>query len=132
MDHNAKFDLIVLSEVLEHVDHIDRVLEHAAALLADDGRVVISTINSTLRARVETIWVAEHLLNLVPVGTHDFAKYQSPEGIQAKLHKVGLEPVQVQGMVLSKPALLLWGVWDWHYSTDTSVNWIACYQKRLR
>ena len=96
MDHNAKFDLIVLSEVLEHVDHIDRVLEHAADLLADDGRVVISTINSTLRARVETIWVAEHLLNLVPVGTHDFAKYQSPEGIQAKLHKVGLEPVQVQ------------------------------------
>lgn len=70
-----QFDIITLFEVLEHVEYPSEVLSQALDRLRPGGWMFLSTINRTPISYFTTIFVGEHLLNIVPKGTHTLSKY---------------------------------------------------------
>ncbi|VVT50386.1 uncharacterized protein SAPINGB_P002737 [Magnusiomyces paraingens] len=70
-----QYDIITLFEVLEHVEYPSEVLSQAIDRLKPGGWMFLSTINRTPISYFTTIFVGEHLLNIVPKGTHTLSKY---------------------------------------------------------
>ena len=73
-----RFDAVVASEVIEHVDSVPGFCASLAALTRPGGGVVISTINRTPRSYALAIVAAEYVLGLVPRGTHQWERFVTP------------------------------------------------------
>jgi len=69
------FDVVTMMELLEHVDYPATVLKQALSHVAPGGYLFLSTINRDLISWFTTIFMGEHILNIVPVGTHTYSKY---------------------------------------------------------
>ena len=74
-----KFDLVVASEVIEHVNNRKSFLSDISNLCRPGGLVVFTTINNSLIGMLFGKIFAENILKIVPVGTHDVQKFISPE-----------------------------------------------------
>lgn len=96
---SAKFDVVVASEVLEHVADAESFLQNAASMLRPGGVLVITTINRTLRSLTFGIIAAEHILKMVPIGTHSWKKFIKPSEIAALLEGTGAEVQDVMGVL---------------------------------
>lgn len=72
---DEKYDIVTMFEVLEHVDYPSRVLEEGLQRLDVGGWLFLSTINRDPISWFTTIFMGEHLLRIVPVGTHTLEKY---------------------------------------------------------
>lgn len=95
----ARFDAVIALEIVEHVADVPAFLAALAALLTPGGALVMSTLNRTGEAYLGVILAAERLLRWLPVGTHDWRKFLTPEELEAGLTETGLEVVDAQGMV---------------------------------
>ncbi|KAK6460783.1 hexaprenyldihydroxybenzoate methyltransferase mitochondrial precursor [Scheffersomyces coipomensis] len=69
------YDVVTMFEMLEHVDHPSKVLIEALNKVNVGGWVFISTINRDFVSWFTTIFMGEHILGIVPVGTHTLEKY---------------------------------------------------------
>lgn len=96
-----KFDVVIASEVLEHVTDVEGFLTHAAALVRPGGALVVTTVNRTLRALAFGIIAAEHVLRLVPIGTHSWKKFVKPSEIAAVLHQNGFTVEDIRGALFN-------------------------------
>ena len=67
-----KYDLILILEVLEHLDNWELLIKKIKKNLKPRGKVVFSTINKTQLAKITSIFIAEYILNWVPKNTHDY------------------------------------------------------------
>ena len=125
----STFDVICLSEVIEHVADIDSVLCAVASLLKkSNGLLFVSTLNRTITSKLLAVFGAEYVAGWVPPGTHDWNQFKSPTEVQELMLRAGLTQIDVQGMVVEVPPLLL-GRWRWHLDPlDTDMNWIGVYQ----
>ena len=122
-----KYDMICCLEVIEHVTAVDSILSSMKRLLKPDGKLFLSTINRTIKSKAVAIVGAEYIMRYLPVGTHDWYQFKSPDELRVLVEANGLEEVDVQGMVLTSPPFQ--GRWDWALSTDdTDINWIGTYQ----
>ena len=68
----AQFDAVVASEVVEHVEDAALFVRTCCSLVREGGSVLVTTENRTALSYVAAIFVAERLLGLLPVGTHDW------------------------------------------------------------
>lgn len=75
---DTKYDAVIISEVLEHVDDKESFLKSCTAALLPGGSVFITTFNKTTFSFIGGIVFAEYILNLVPKRTHDWNKFISP------------------------------------------------------
>ena len=124
-----QYDIVCLLEVLEHSSDAASLLRASSALLKDDGLLFLSTINRTLKSHIGTILGAEYIMRYIPVGTHNWHEYRSPDEVAQLMDQVGVEKVDVSGMVLTKPPFF--GDWSWKLDpNDTDINWIGTYRKR--
>lgn len=73
-----KFEVVACMEMLEHVPNPKSVIEACFELLVDGGTLVLSTINRNPKSYLFAIIGAEHILRLLPKGTHEFAKFITP------------------------------------------------------
>jgi 2-polyprenyl-6-hydroxyphenyl methylase / 3-demethylubiquinone-9 3-methyltransferase len=94
----ASFDLVCCLEMLEHVPDPASVITAAATLAKPGGALVFSTINRHPKAFALAVVGAEYLLNLVPRGTHDYAKFIKPSELTAWARAAGLQPLQIKGL----------------------------------
>lgn len=94
----ASFDLVCCLEMLEHVPEPASVIAAAAALAKPGATVVFSTINRNPKAFALAVVGAEYVLNLVPRGTHDYAKFIKPSELSAWARAAGLELVEIKGL----------------------------------
>jgi len=92
------FAIITCLEMLEHVQEPERIIEHAARLLAPGGYLFLSTINRTIKAYASVIIAAEYLLNIIPRQTHDFQKFIRPSELTQMTRSVGLETLDLSGI----------------------------------
>ena len=85
-----QFDVVVASEVIEHVENVPEFCRSLAALTRDSGAVVISTINRTAASYAVAIVGAEYLAQVVPRGTHDWSRFITPGKPGAELTNTSL------------------------------------------
>lgn len=86
------FDVVVSSEVVEHVNSPALFVAALAACLRPGGVLVMTTITRTALSYAGAIFAAEQVAGLVPPGTHDFAKFLRPEELSGMMADAGLEP----------------------------------------
>lgn len=112
------FDVVTCMEMLEHVPDPGSVVRACAALVKPGGHLFFSTLNRNAKAYLMAVIGAEYVLNLLPKGTHDYAKFIKPSELAAWLRQSGLE-LQHQTGVTYNPL-------NKHYSltADTSVNYM--------
>jgi 2-polyprenyl-6-hydroxyphenyl methylase/3-demethylubiquinone-9 3-methyltransferase len=124
------YDIICILEVLEHVTDVESILTSARSLLKPDtGRLFVSTLNRTIKSQLMAIIGAEYVLGILPPGTHDWNQFKSPQEVEELMNQSGLQQVDVQGLVITKPPF--WGQWDWKLDPmDTDVNWIGTYKTK--
>lgn len=141
---SSSFDLICILEVIEHIPTSRQAVslfETACSLVCPHhGLLFVSTINRTWKSHFMTILGAEYIMGYLPIGTHNWNQYWSPEELARLAHETGWEQVDVCGMVVMPPKLhqipsLLGrgsgGSWEWKLDpNDTDINWIGTYRKR--
>ncbi len=86
----ARFDVVVASEVLEHVASLHAFCAAVASLLKPEGAFLATTINRTTRALLGAKLAAEYVLRWAPVGTHDWRKFVRPDELRSALGGHGL------------------------------------------
>lgn len=96
--HSGDFDVITCLEVLEHVPDPAALVAACARLVKPNGHLYFSTINRNLRAWLFAIIGAEHLLKLLPVGTHHYDRLIKPSELAAYAQNSGIKPVEIAGM----------------------------------
>ncbi|HVT36496.1 MAG TPA: bifunctional 2-polyprenyl-6-hydroxyphenol methylase/3-demethylubiquinol 3-O-methyltransferase UbiG [Nevskiaceae bacterium] len=94
----AAFDLVCCLEMLEHVPDPQSVIAACAALVKPGGTVVFSTINRNPKAYALAVVGAEYLLNLIPRGTHDYAKFIRPSELERWATAAGLQLKGLKGL----------------------------------
>ena len=92
------FDVITCMEMLEHVPNPASTVKACAELVKPGGRVFFSTINRNPKAYLFAVIGAEYLLNLLPRGTHDYAKFIKPSELARYCRDAGLTVETVIGM----------------------------------
>lgn len=72
-DIDNQFDLVCCSEVIEHVDNQKEFLQDCSKLVKNEsGFLFLSSIAKTPEAYFLNIVMGEHVLGLLPVGTHEW------------------------------------------------------------
>lgn len=112
-----RFDLVVASEVLEHVADVPAFVRTVADLVQPGGLALFSTINRTPLAFALAIVGAERVLRWLPAGTHEFRKFVRPAELSAACRSAGLLPAGETGFVYDP----LRG--GWRAGRDMAVNY---------
>ncbi len=94
----ASFDVVTCLEMLEHVPDPEAIVRACAALVKPGGALFFSTINRNPKAYVFAILGAEYILNLLPKGTHDYAKFIKPSELLAWTRAMELDAGELVGL----------------------------------
>jgi 2-polyprenyl-6-hydroxyphenyl methylase / 3-demethylubiquinone-9 3-methyltransferase len=119
----ATFDVVTCMEMLEHVPEPESVVRACAALVKPGGWVFFSTLNRNPKSFLMAIVGAEYVLNLLPRGTHEYAKMIRPSELARFGRDAGLELQQTRGMGYNPITRRYW------LSHDTSVNYLFAMRK---
>lgn len=122
------FDLVLLSDVVEHVSDAARALREASRVLVPGGSLYVSTLNRTRRAKRLAVDLAEGI-GLVPRGTHDAEMFVEPEHLAREGAAVGLALERLQGEAVDVwRTLRRWAI-TLRKSDDVSVTYSALFRK---
>jgi 2-polyprenyl-6-hydroxyphenyl methylase/3-demethylubiquinone-9 3-methyltransferase len=117
------FDAVTCMEMLEHVPDPASALAACARLLKPGGWAFFSTINRNAKAFAFAIVGAEHVLRLLPKGTHEYAKFIRPSELLGWCRAAGLEAVATRGLEYNPLSR------RYRLSADTSVNYLVACRK---
>ena len=120
-----QFDAVLNMEVVEHVASPIAYLTACHDLLRPGGLHVCSTINRNPKSYLMAIIGAEHVMRWLPKGTHEWAKFITPDELFDLLRQAGLDPVDRKGFVFNPLT------WSWRLSDrDLSVNYVTASIRR--
>jgi 2-polyprenyl-6-hydroxyphenyl methylase / 3-demethylubiquinone-9 3-methyltransferase len=119
----GQFDTVTCMEMLEHVPDPASVVRACATLAKPGGWVFFSTINRNAKAFLFAIVGAEHLLKLLPKGTHEYARFIRPSQLAQWSRDAGLVLQASRGMEYN-PLTQRYSL-----SSDTSVNYLFACRK---
>lgn len=97
-EHGEQFDVVTCMEMLEHVPEPMSVIQACADLAKPGATLFFSTLNKTWKAYLLAIVGAEHVMKLVPKGTHEFSKFIRPSTLMRYLEQAGLEITDATGL----------------------------------
>ncbi|MFL2895159.1 MAG: bifunctional 2-polyprenyl-6-hydroxyphenol methylase/3-demethylubiquinol 3-O-methyltransferase UbiG [Candidatus Pelagibacter sp.] len=120
---NIKFDVILNMEIIEHVEDVSFFLKSCSSLLKKRGIMFIATINKTLKSYVFAIIGAEYILRWLPIGTHEWEKFVSPNDLIniSKKYNLNLENLDGMKFNIIKD--------EWSLSDDKTINYIGKFIK---
>lgn len=122
-DMPQRFDVITCMEMLEHVPDPGSVIRACAVLLKPGGKLFLSTLNRTPFAFGAAILGAEHVLRLLPRGTHHYSQFIKPSEIAADLRAAGFSLDDLSGIAYNPFTRKAW------LSSSVAVNYLACASK---
>ena len=115
--------MVLNMEVVEHVDNVPLYMKSCADLVKPGGLMLTATLNRTLRARAFAIFAAERVLRWLPVGTHDWNKFLTPDEIKTLLTRNGLKVTGETGVVFHPLAD------EWRKSRDMAINYMVMAER---
>lgn len=115
---SQQFDVVTCMEMLEHVPSPESVVKACQQLVKPEGHVFFSTINRNLKAYMFAIVGAEYVLQLLPKGTHDYAKFIRPMELERWSRQAGLSIKHLKGMSYN-PFTKIYSL-----GSDVSVNYL--------
>ncbi len=115
----ATYDIVTCMEMLEHVPDPASIVNACAKLVKPDGHVFFSTINRNPKAYAFAVLGAEYILNILPKGTHEYAKFIKPHELAAWGRQSGLSLQQQAGMSYNPITQ------QYKLSEDFSVNYLV-------
>ena len=118
-----QFDVVTCMEMLEHVPDPASVVQACARLAKPGGWVFFSTINRNPKSFLMAILGAEYVLNLVPRGTHEYARLLRPSELARFCRDAGLDMQQSCGLQYNPISR------RYRLSTNTSVNYMLATRK---
>ena len=119
------FDAVTCMEMLEHVPDPASVVRACAALVKPGGWVFFSTLNRNPKSFLFAIVGAEYVLNLLPKGTHEYAKMIRPSELAAYCRDAKLDLQHTRGLEYNPITKRYW------MSDDTSVNYLFATRKSM-
>ncbi|WP_419208598.1 bifunctional 2-polyprenyl-6-hydroxyphenol methylase/3-demethylubiquinol 3-O-methyltransferase UbiG [Photobacterium leiognathi subsp. mandapamensis] len=123
-EHQAYYDVITCMEMLEHVPDPASIIAACAKMVKPGGHVFFSTLNRNIKSYLFAIVGAEHVMRLVPKGTHDHNKFIRPSELMAMIDKTALEDRHIIGLHYNPLAN------TYSLGTNVDVNYIVHTQKQ--
>ena len=120
---NKKFDLVLNMEIVEHVEDVNFFIKKSSELLKKNGLMFVATLNRTLKSYIFAIIGAEYILRWLPIGTHEWNKFLTPEELTNFGRKNSLLVEKIDGMVFNPLSN------KWKVSQDCAVNYIIKFKK---
>ncbi|XP_076053054.1 ubiquinone biosynthesis O-methyltransferase, mitochondrial-like [Oratosquilla oratoria] len=111
------YDAVIASEVLEHIDNVQLFLDTCSSLIKPGGSLFLTTINKTQTSWLGAVVVAEYLMHLLPIGTHDWNKFIPLQDLHYMLESSGLDVQLVHGLLYNPIAN------RWHWTSNTCINY---------
>ncbi|GAB1424797.1 MAG: bifunctional 2-polyprenyl-6-hydroxyphenol methylase/3-demethylubiquinol 3-O-methyltransferase UbiG [Thauera sp.] len=112
------FDVVTCMEMLEHVPDPASTIAACARLVKPGGHVFFSTLNRNLKAYVQAIIGAEYVLNMLPRGTHEYAKFIKPSELSRHCRNAGLDTHELIGLSYNPLSRV------YSLGRDTDVNYL--------
>lgn len=94
------FDLVVASEVIEHVSDPKEFLKQVSLRASPGGSVFLSTVNRTIESWLLAIIAAENIIGIVEPGTHSWDKFITPEELDQMCRDSNLDIKDTKGWFL--------------------------------
>jgi 2-polyprenyl-6-hydroxyphenyl methylase / 3-demethylubiquinone-9 3-methyltransferase len=121
----ASFDAVTCMEMLEHVPDPASVVRACATLVKPGGWVFLSTLNRNAKAFLLAIVGAEYVLNMLPKGTHEYARFIRPSELAQLCRDAGLELQASRGLTYN-PVTQRYSL-----GQDTDVNYMLACRRPL-
>ena len=118
-----EFDVILNMEVVEHVSDVNLFIENCSKLIKKNGIMFIATINKNLKSYIFAILGAEYILKWLPIGTHDWNKFLTPQNLDNITKKNNFLTDETIGIKFNPVSR------RWTKSKDDSVNYISTFLK---
>lgn len=117
------YDIVTCLEMLEHVPSPQSVIEACQKLLKPGGHLFLSTINRNPKSYLFAIIGAEHVLKLLPKGTHEYNKFIKPSELGTYVRNANLEMLDLTGMTYNP------FIKEYKLSRDVDVNYLMHTKK---
>ena len=95
---SQSFDIVSCLEVIEHVPDPGQLIKACSDLLKPDGQMFLSTLNRNPRSFITAIVGAEYIFNILPKGTHEWAKFIKPSELEGFMRDAGIKLIESKGM----------------------------------
>jgi len=118
-----QFDVILNMEVIEHVSDTDLFINQCSKLIKKNGIMFVSTINRNIKSYFFAILGAEYILRWLPIGTHDWNKFLTPQELETLANKNNFISNEVVGMKFNLFTK------KWYKSSDSNINYISTFLK---
>uniref|UniRef100_A0A0K0E7U3 Ubiquinone biosynthesis O-methyltransferase, mitochondrial n=1 Tax=Strongyloides stercoralis TaxID=6248 RepID=A0A0K0E7U3_STRER len=124
-DKDNSYDIVVASEVIEHVPNVDDFVSKCSGLLKNNGSIFFSTINKTFLSKLLAVKLAEDVIGIVPEGVHDWEKFVDPNYLTKILYKNNINVTSCNGVAYNPLTN------NWFWINNTNVNYFLLGKKVL-
>jgi 2-polyprenyl-6-hydroxyphenyl methylase/3-demethylubiquinone-9 3-methyltransferase len=118
-----RFDIVLAMEVVEHVADVRLFVESCASMVKPGGLMIAATLNRTIKSFALAIVGAEYILRWLPVGSHQWDKFVTPNELEIAMEQGGLRVIDEQGVIYNILAD------RWQLSSDTDVNYMLTAER---
>ena len=119
----ASFDVVTCMEMLEHVPDPQSIVRACAQLVKPGGWVFFSTLNRNAKSYLLAVLGAEYVLNMLPKGTHEYARFLKPSELSRMARNTGLGVETLAGIGYN-PLTRVYSLND-----DTDVNYLMATRR---
>jgi len=123
VENPAVYDIVTCMEMLEHVPDPSSVINACSEMIKPGGSIYFSTINRNPKAFLFAIVGAEYVMNMLPRGTHQFAKFIRPSELDIWARACGLEVNYIEGVIYNPVTGMF------RTSHDVDVNYMVRYTR---
>ncbi|WP_394204966.1 bifunctional 2-polyprenyl-6-hydroxyphenol methylase/3-demethylubiquinol 3-O-methyltransferase UbiG [Shewanella waksmanii] len=117
-EHSAGFDVVLNTEVIEHVTDQQALVNTCCRLLKPGGLLVMATLNRTWQSYLIGIVGAEYVMRYLPIGTHDWRYFVKPQELEMMLAHHKVDCISCQGMQFNPFSK------TWRLSDNNRVNYL--------
>lgn len=118
-----RFDVVLAMEVVEHVTDVPLFVSVCAGMVKPGGLMIAATLNRTMKSWALAIVGAEYVLRWLPVGTHQWDKFVTPQELESAMEAAGLAVSGETGVIYNVLAD------RWQLSRDMDVNYMITAEK---